>query len=254
MNFEIGHINISVKSEEQAAEERETVAREASGSEPWGESSPVVGWHKDSYPFVCVTMLSDCTNMVGGETALRTANGDVMKVRGPAMVGCPLLIYLTAVLTLLQGCAVVLQGRYLTHQALRALGAQERITMVTSFRAKSPHLTDDSVLSTTRGVSNLSELYYEFGQYRLEILEERIRAQLQKLRGNYAAGRKTDTRGLKLFLKESEDFLNHTDSEMVQDEDVVPGHQPTLNIPNAQTPPDSLVKGIKPAVRIRAKM
>ena len=31
-------------------------------------------------------MLSDCTDMVGGETALRTAAGDVMKVRGPQMV------------------------------------------------------------------------------------------------------------------------------------------------------------------------
>lgn len=45
-----------------------------------------VAWHYDSFPFVCVTMLSDCTGMVGGETALRTATGEVMKVRGPAMV------------------------------------------------------------------------------------------------------------------------------------------------------------------------
>lgn len=47
---------------------------------------PTVAWHYDSFPFVCVTMISDCTGMVGGETALRTATGDVMKVRGPAMV------------------------------------------------------------------------------------------------------------------------------------------------------------------------
>lgn len=47
---------------------------------------PAVAWHYDSFPFVCVTMISDCTGMVGGETALRTATGDVMKVRGPAMV------------------------------------------------------------------------------------------------------------------------------------------------------------------------
>jgi hypothetical protein len=31
-------------------------------------------------------MLSDCTNMIGGETALRTGTGEIMKVRGPAMV------------------------------------------------------------------------------------------------------------------------------------------------------------------------
>lgn len=29
-------------------------------------------WHYDSYPFVCITMLSDCTGMVGGETASKT--------------------------------------------------------------------------------------------------------------------------------------------------------------------------------------
>lgn len=32
-------------------------------------------------------MLSDCTGMVGGETALKTGYGDILKIRGPAMVG-----------------------------------------------------------------------------------------------------------------------------------------------------------------------
>lgn len=126
-----------------------------------------------------------------------------------------------------------MQGRYITHQALHALGAQERITMVTSFRPKSPHLRDDAVLTTVRGISDLSQLYYEFGHYRLEILEERIRAQARKLRTDHAAGKKTDTRMLKAFLKEQLEFLEHTNSEIVQDEDVVAGHQPELDIPNA---------------------
>jgi hypothetical protein len=34
-------------------------------------------------------MLSDCTGMVGGETALRTPAGEVLKVRGPEMVSHP---------------------------------------------------------------------------------------------------------------------------------------------------------------------
>ena len=132
-----------------------------------------------------------------------------------------------------QGCAVIMQGRYITHQALHALGAQERITMVTSFRPKSPHLRDDAVLTTVRGISDLSQLYYEFGCYRLEILEERIRAQLKKTRADHALGRRTDTRALKAFLKEQEEFLAHTNGEIVQDEDVVSGHQPVMDIPNA---------------------
>lgn len=49
-------------------------------------SENAVAWHYDSFPFVCVMMLSDCTDMVGGETAVRKPSGEVMKIRGPAMV------------------------------------------------------------------------------------------------------------------------------------------------------------------------
>ena len=94
MNYEIAHINISVKSEKEADDELATIERERKrfaedegiAGCPFEDDSPVVGWHNDSYPFVCVTMLSDCTDMVGGETALRTADGSIMKVRGPDMV------------------------------------------------------------------------------------------------------------------------------------------------------------------------
>ena len=72
--------------------------------------------------------------------------------------------------------------------------------MVTSFRPKSPFLPDDSALPTVRGISDLSELYYQYGQYRLEIIEERIRDRLKRLREDHAAGKKTDTKALKAFL------------------------------------------------------
>jgi hypothetical protein len=73
MDYEIGHINISVQN----------------SSDPSEASAPVVNWHKDSYPFVCVLMLSDASEMKGGETALQTGTGEIMKVRGPQMVSCP---------------------------------------------------------------------------------------------------------------------------------------------------------------------
>ena len=96
MDFEIAHINISMSSEE----DKETVVKvmqerahreadEGVSGCPWEaeeNDKPIVDWHTDSYPFVCVTMLSDCSNMLGGETALRKGNGEIMKVRGPAMV------------------------------------------------------------------------------------------------------------------------------------------------------------------------
>jgi hypothetical protein len=79
MDWEIGHINISVSSEREKAEV-------LAAADSWEDENPIVDWHLDSYPFVCVTMLSDCTDMIGGETALQKGNGEVVKVRGPQMV------------------------------------------------------------------------------------------------------------------------------------------------------------------------
>jgi len=93
MDFEIAHINISMQTDEQkldalaaVAEKKSREADEGVAGCPWEDDKPIVDWHTDSYPFVCVTMLSDCTHMIGGETALRTGNGEVMKIRGPQMV------------------------------------------------------------------------------------------------------------------------------------------------------------------------
>lgn len=93
MDFEIGHVNISVSSETEktkaltdALEQINNEASEGASGEPWEDRNPIVDWHTDSYPFVCVTMLSDCNDMIGGETALRKGNGEVVEVRGPQMV------------------------------------------------------------------------------------------------------------------------------------------------------------------------
>jgi hypothetical protein len=110
--YEIAHVNLCVY--DQRVTDAPASATQLSLR---GEECPVVGWHTDSYPFVCVLMLSDCTDMRGGETAVRTANGEVIRIPGPA-----------------KGSAVVLQGRHVTHQVLRPAGAQERITAVTSWR------------------------------------------------------------------------------------------------------------------------
>ncbi|KAI8635446.1 hypothetical protein F5Y19DRAFT_11746 [Xylariaceae sp. FL1651] len=229
MDFEIAHINISVKSEKEKQEELEAVAEKANYEAdegiagcPWEDDKPIVDWHTDSYPFVCVTMLSDCTEMIGGETALRTGTGDIMKVRGPQM-----------------GCAVVLQGRYIEHQALRALGATERISMVTSFRPRNPMVRDDTVLTTVRPISNIHELYNQFAEYRLEMLEERIRLQLKEIRDMAAAGRRVPTKKLKSFFEEQERFLAHMNKEMVDDEHVVMGSIDDSHLINRKAPAKS---------------
>ncbi|EEH10620.1 conserved hypothetical protein [Histoplasma capsulatum G186AR] len=196
MDWEIGHVNISVPSQVDKGQTLNSTE----------DDEPIVDWHTDSYPFVCVTMLSDCTNMVGGETALRKGDGSIVKVRGPEM-----------------GCAVVLQGRYIEHQALRAVGGTERITMVTSFRPRSPALPDDTVLTTVRAISDLSELYFQFSEYRLEMLEERVRMQLKEIRDRKKARRNFNTKGMKKFLAEQEKFLAHMNKEIVEDALVTKG-------------------------------
>ncbi|KAH7077169.1 hypothetical protein FB567DRAFT_143709 [Paraphoma chrysanthemicola] len=223
-DYEIAHINLSApKTEEQANAElaalhsRKSSVHSDEGIDvsPHEDDKPIVGWHTDSYPFVCVLMMSDCTNMVGGETALRTASGEVIRVRGPQ-----------------EGCAVILQGRYITHQALRALGAKERITAVTSWRPRSPHVKDDSVLRTVRPVSDLKVLYPDFAQYRLEILEQRLRRAREEIWNRRQADENFDTQRHKAFLQESIDFLMHTYNELVAEDEVQTGFIETIDVPD----------------------
>ena len=121
-----------------------------------------------------------------------------------------------------QGHAVVLQGRYIEHQACRALGTSERISMVTSFRPKSAFLKDDTVLTTVRPISDLTELYYQYAEYRFEMLEERIRAQLKDIRQRKRAHR-FDTQATKSFIREQKTFLESMLKEIVDDEMVKVG-------------------------------
>lgn len=75
VDYDVGHVNISISSESATPFNSNA-----------SEDMAAFDWHFDSHPFVCVTMLSDCTGMVGGETALRTGCNDILKVRGPRMV------------------------------------------------------------------------------------------------------------------------------------------------------------------------
>ena len=103
--------------------------------------------------------------MVGGETALRLGSGELFKARGPSLGSC-----------------IMMQGGYINHAALpcrpRAGGAaanNERITMVTSFRKRSAFgWRDISNLINIRTCSNLNELYAQWANARLDIVQEKI--------------------------------------------------------------------------------
>lgn len=74
MDYEIAHINFF---------------RPGKADDPATETNankPIVDWHTDSYPFVCILMLSDCTGMIGGETVLRTGTGEPLKIGASEIV------------------------------------------------------------------------------------------------------------------------------------------------------------------------
>lgn len=112
-----------------------------------------------------------------------------------------------------------MQGRYIEHQALKALGGRERISMVTAFRAKSHLVRDETVLTGSRAISNWSELYSQWTEYRLEVLEERIREMLRSERKREAAKRRFDIDSVRRFLLEQKVYLETTMNELIEVED-----------------------------------
>ncbi|KAI7553127.1 hypothetical protein KC331_g1438 [Hortaea werneckii] len=185
LDYEIAHTNVQVGSSEGVAEARgipveppvatpEAIAefnRKKPGTDDrvTDQDKPIIEWHRDSHPFVCVVMLSDAQYMSGGETELQRGDGKTLKVRAPQM-----------------GSAVILQGRYITHTAAPVTNMPERVTIVTSFRPRDPTLVDDMTNRNVRNKSQLSELYYQWSTYRLEVLAQRALKARDGLRERYA--------------------------------------------------------------------
>ncbi|KAJ4309919.1 hypothetical protein N0V84_011243 [Fusarium piperis] len=186
IDFDIGNANISIN----GAGESSVKHPDAKDMAKKKADTSAVAWHYDSDPFVVVTMLSNCEGMVGGETALRLPDGSSKMVRGPV-----------------QGTAIVMQGRYIEHQALKAFGVRERIAMVTSFRAKNPLAKDETVLTGVRGISDLSALYHQYTEYRLEILEERIHHFQKQERNREIAKRPYNILEARKWIREQKEFL-----------------------------------------------
>lgn len=103
---------------------------------------------------------------------------------------------------------------------------------MTSFRPRSAAMKDDTVLSTVRPISDLSELYYDYAEYRLEILEERLRHERKEMMARRRARKKFDTLGHKKFLEHNIAFLEQTDTEILEDSKVIPGYLEEVNIPD----------------------
>ncbi|GME85398.1 unnamed protein product [Ambrosiozyma monospora] len=101
MDYEVASVNVAMKSPDAAQNELVSSRRRSSLGNKFDDDVPaVVGWHNDSYPFVCVLMLSDTSKMIGGETLIKPPSGEIIPAEGPA-----------------KGKATVLQGRILNHLA-----------------------------------------------------------------------------------------------------------------------------------------
>ncbi|RFU31897.1 hypothetical protein B7463_g4419, partial [Scytalidium lignicola] len=172
MSTEIGHTNIQTEGKNleemismlnvEPDQTKVELTEEEKAHDPL--QSTLVGWHYDSYPYVCVIMLSDTEGMVGGETYIKTGDGVPAKVEGPIM-----------------GYGVLLQGGEVQHAAAKAFGVKERITTITSYRADIPGLYDSSYISNVRPYANINVLYKQWADYRLskmkfeiEMLQKRI--------------------------------------------------------------------------------
>lgn len=103
MDYETGHVNVQLGPdgiagvratpvEPPVATEEAIAAFEKDQPKPevkTDQTKPIIEWHRDSHPFVCVVMLSDARNMVGGETEMECGDGRSVKVKAPQMVSCP---------------------------------------------------------------------------------------------------------------------------------------------------------------------
>jgi hypothetical protein len=198
-DYEIGHINVSMKQSTT-----KIVTEEAGSAE---EIPGIVSWHFDSPQFVCVLMMSDTTNMIGGETALMMGDGKVAKVEGPK-----------------QGWCNILQGRILKHIATKPRGDYtERITSVCSFRPKDTML-DESPITTVKpselSASRFNDFYQEYMNYRLDVLQDRIKALKSQINDSIDKGERfnqLDT--IEFIQKKIVEYAEHTwqEFEVVDD-------------------------------------
>jgi hypothetical protein len=86
--------------------------------------------------------------------------------------------------------------------------------MITSYRPKDPFVRDSSVLTSIRPLTEHSELYFQWTEYRVEVLQERLRLMLKVLQEQHRAGRKTDIVRIKSFLQEQGDWIAGTSREI----------------------------------------
>jgi len=119
-------------------------------------STPVFNWHTDSQPLVLIVMLADVpSNAEGGETFVKTAAGDVLKLEFPAA-----------------GYAYLLKGSVLSHAAMPATNYR-RVSMVTSYVFEDVMADDETSLTLARQYSKPA-IEGDYARYKLARVREKL--------------------------------------------------------------------------------
>ncbi|KAK5191767.1 hypothetical protein LTR92_008348 [Exophiala xenobiotica] len=205
-DYEIGHVNVQLDALADktnlyevlppAVPKNEATSIPADSKSTDEQLESVRDWHIDAYPWVCVCMLSDPEGMIGGETGLQKGDGSVVKMLGPGI-----------------GWAVMMQGGCINHIALRAYGCSERITMVTSFKAKDPLAKDMSTLNITNKSSRLEELFLQWTTYRMDVVSKRAAAMKEEI-GSGQLSAETIKKKMDDWVREQTSYLEVTCREM----------------------------------------
>ncbi|EFX06480.1 hypothetical protein CMQ_6801 [Grosmannia clavigera kw1407] len=206
MPAEIGHTNIQVegatnpemvgKLKVEPSAEKVELSEAERAYDPLTDASAIIPWHHDSYPYVCVLMLSETRGMIGGETYIRKGDGTAQKVEGPRI-----------------GHAVMLQGGEVEHLAARARGVKERISTITSYRSSVPTVYDSSYMTSIRPYADLDSLYPEWAQYRLRKLRDEINNYLGQIERD--PGRPLDRVGFECLVAAQTEYLRQTSRQMI---------------------------------------
>ncbi|ODV62567.1 uncharacterized protein ASCRUDRAFT_74921 [Ascoidea rubescens DSM 1968] len=163
MPFELGSINFGIKPYERVEDEKKNkeiyLAKNAKAFDK--DADFVRGWHHDSNSFSFILMMSDTKDMIGGETALKTGNGEILKIDNYE-----------------KGWASLVQAHCINHIALKPYCSVERITSVTSYRAKDLLHMDPTVITTIKPSifprTIYNTFYPEWMDYRLDVMGEKI--------------------------------------------------------------------------------
>ncbi|KAF5636078.1 hypothetical protein F52700_5392 [Fusarium sp. NRRL 52700] len=130
-------------------------------------------------------MLSNTAGATGGELVMERADGKLQKLRQ-----CE------------TGSVAFIQERHVTHTALRSDGPEVRMIMVCPMWPSSPFIRDDTFLTYTRTISDTSELYGQYADYRFGMLIERLRSRRAQSLDDRHKGVKLGTGEFKALIQE----------------------------------------------------